>query len=322
MTTYMNAIATRNFGISPSFDVVHKPIPQPKKNEVLVKVLASSINPKDWKLNTLISGLIPKLGFNIPALMGDDLSGEVVEVGSQAKSFQVGDKVYGMDMSLRTRTAAEYAVISEESIAFCPSNLSDVETAGVPLAALTAYQGLNKFGLKADHKVLIIGASGGVGTFALQMAKAMGAEVTAVCSGKNFEWVRRLGADHLIDYTVEDYLLSDKSYDLVFDVTSYQTPYSVKKLIKKDGMFISTGGQVSKTLPTLLAKFTLKDIRTEIILVKSIRQHLDAIKLMIEEEKVKVIIDSQYDLKDYNQAIKRSQSGRAKGKIVVKVSDS
>lgn len=315
----MRAATTDGFMINRHLHVKDTDLPKPAANEVLVKIAATSVNPKDWKLNTVISSLIPGIGSLRPFIIGDDLSGEIVELGSGVTEFEVGDKVYGMDMRLRTAAAAEYAVINTKRIAIKPNNISHTAAAVVPLAALTAYQAYLKGNLREGQRVLIIGASGGVGTFAVQIAKAMGAEVTAVCSGRNTELVKSLGADHLIDYTKEEFQNRDESFDMVFDVTSYETPQSCASLLRDGGVFITTMGYLKPIVFTGLSKLSLGGKKAKIVMVESYTNHLDAIRTMIEAGDVKPIIDSEFALTEIDQAYERSKSGRARGKIAINV---
>ncbi|MGB0921408.1 MAG: NAD(P)-dependent alcohol dehydrogenase [Alphaproteobacteria bacterium] len=312
----MKAVVLSGIGKSKRFAVVDKPTPKPEAHQVLVKVHAASVNPKDWKLNTKIGALRAPFGtgFAKPVL-GDDLAGTVVEVGSQVKSFKIGDRVYGMDMRLHTVSLAEFAIIDEVRLAPMPSNLSFNEAAAYPLAAQTALQGLRQGGAGEGSAVLIIGASGGVGTFAVQIAKAMGCHVTAVCSGRNAELVSSLGADVLIDYTAVDFKAEAGQFDMIFDVTSYETPGSCKNLMKENGHFVSTMGHMRANIAT---RFADKE-RASIVTVESWRDDLDALTAWTEGGQLKPIIDSTYPLAQSKEAYQASQSGRARGKIVIEV---
>lgn len=312
----MKAIVTSGWGLKPQLVIGQHSHPQPGPNDVLVKVHASSVNPKDWKLNYNIARLGgPLLAGHVKPLFGDDLSGEVLAVGHKVRTFQVGDEVYGMDMRLRTAALAEFTAIDQRRIALKPKTLSHTQAAVVPLAALTALQGLRKGKAQAGHKVLIIGASGGVGTFAVQIAKHMGCEVTAVCSQRNAELVQSLGADHIIDYTQGPYLQSAGQFDLVFDVTSYETPASCAPVLGSQGMFISTGGYRKAYLGIIRARSP----RAKIIIVESYTDDLNTLREMIDSGSVKVVIDSVFPFDQAQQAYERSKSGRASGKIAIEV---
>lgn len=304
--------------IRPALTLAERETPVPGKADVLVKVKAASVNPKDWKLNYQLGRLATPLGRRfLPAVFGDDLAGEVLAVGDAVEGFAVGDRVFGMDMRLRTASLAEYAVISQKRIAHMPQTASFAEAAAVPLAAQTALQGLRKGGAVEGSEVLIIGASGGVGTYTVQIAKAMGCHVTAVCSTGNLELVRELGADAVIDYTAGDYRQDAGPFDLVYDVTSYETPGSCRKLMKPDAWFISTMGNGRSIWATLLARKQ----NAALITVESYTNDLKTIATWMDAGKVKSIIDSQYAFAEAQQAYDRSRSGRARGKIVIRVAD-
>lgn len=288
-------------------------------DDVLVEVHASSVNPKDWKLNTNFSSLVPHVAGRAPNIIGDDLAGVVLQCGKNVTAFAVGDEVYGMDMNWRTAACAEQTIISQRMIAHKPSNLSFSEAGAVPLAALTALQAFRMGNTKAGSKVLVIGASGGVGTFAVQIAKALGATVTGVCSGKNESLVTGLGADAVIDYTVGNYRDGTDDFDVIFDATSYETPQSCASLLKADGIFVSTGGQATAYTGWATAKLLPRQRRAKIVMVKSNTADLDTLRQLIEADEVKVVVDSEFSLRDIEQAYERSKSGRARGKIVVNV---
>lgn len=315
----MRAATTKGYGSNSTLVVGQAKKPVPGKYDVLVKVHASSVNPKDWKLNQNITSVVPDIGPLRPCIMGDDLSGEVVEVGAKVEGFAVGDEVYGMDMRLRTTACAEFAIINSKRIAHKPKNISHAEAAGVPLAAQTALQGFRLAKLKPGQRVLIIGASGGVGTFAVQIAKALGAHVTGVCSGRNIKLVKSLGADDIIDYTKEKYIEGENDFDVVFDVTSYESPKSCESLLKEDGVFVSTMGGPKALLDVQLDRFKFRKQTAKMVVVESYTRDLEQLKEMIESGQVKVIVDCEYPLSDINDAYVYSRSGRAKGKIIIKI---
>lgn len=320
----MKAITTQGWGLNPKLVLSDFDEPKPGPNDLLVEVHASSVNPKDWKLNySLARALTPVGTRRVRPLFGDDLAGVVLAVGAKVQGFKPDDRVYGMDMRLRTAALAERAVIDLCRVALMPANLSFEQAASVPLAALTALQGLRKGKAQAGSKVLIIGASGGVGTFAVQVAKAMGCQVTGVCSGRNAELVKSLGADAVIDYTQGDYRQTSGEFDVVFDVTSYETPKSCKALMGQRGYFISTAGQANAYLGMASAKLGLfsqvNEPRAQFIFVESYTRDLDTLRAWIEAGQVKPVIDSVFDFEHTDDAYARSKSGRARGKVVVKL---
>lgn len=313
----MDAVVPRGLGLRPRLTLSRKPVPRPGPDDVLVEVHAASVNPKDWKLNSSIAALAtPMLASRIPPLFGDDLAGVVVARGRDVTEFSVGDAVYGMDMRLRTASLAEYAVIHRGRIAHMPAQLSFGEAAAMPLAALTALQGLRDRGkARQGSRTLIIGASGGVGTFAVQIAAALGCVITAVCSGRNAALVRDLGAHHVIDYTREDFHDLKDAFDIVFDVTAFETPGSCKAILAPDGYFVSTAGHPSAIAGVLRAR----DDHARFIWVNARTKDLQTLAAMVEAGQLKPIIDSHYPLASADEAYQRSQSGRARGKIVIDV---
>lgn len=314
--------AATTSGIGPTTKLIIKETPQPNisANDVLVEVYASSVNPKDWKLNTNLSSLVPKLGpFANFHIIGDDLAGVVVAVGANVSDFKVGDAVYGMDMRLRTAACAEYACIAAKRIAHKPKNISFNEAAAVPLAALTALQAFQIGKVTKGSKVLVIGASGGVGTFAIQIANAMGAKVTGVCSSKNIELVNSLGADATIDYTQGDYRKQKNNFDVIFDATAFESLGSCASLMADEGIFISTAGH-GKALINVYRPYLAYGKKTaKPVWVESYTRDLETLKKYIEAGSVKVVIESVHSLENINDAYAQSKSGRSRGKVVITI---
>ena len=315
----MKAIATAGWG--PKTKLVLSEMPAPFSlgdEDVLVEVHAASVNPKDWKLNYHLAMAATPLGTRrLPPLFGDDLAGVVVDKGTRVQGLDVGDEVYGMDMRLRTASLAEQAVINQQRVAKKPNSLSFTEAASLPLAALTALQGLRKGGAEQGKTVLIIGASGGVGSLAVQIAKYLGMQVTGVCSTRNLEFVKQLGADAVIDYTQGDYRKSAGAFDIVYDVTSYETPLTCKVLLGENGHFISTGGQGLSMVATPLYRLLGKKANS--VVVESYREDLDYLTELVELGVLHPVIDSVYSLVDSDAAYARNRSGRCRGKVVIEI---
>ena len=316
----MKSVTVKGWGLSPVLAVTDYPAPTLRSaHDVRVAVHAASVNPKDWKLNyNLARGATPVFARRVSPLFGDDLAGVVIETGSAVRNFSVGDEVYGMDMRLRTASLAEETLIDQRRIALKPPALSFQQAASMPLAALTALQGLRKGKAASGKTVLIIGASGGVGTFAVQIAKIMGLHVTAVCSGRNRDLVTELGADAVIDYTQGDYRQSAGPFDLVFDVTSYESPLTCKALIADGGWFITTGGDARSMLVTPL--YRVFGIHCDKVVVESWRDDLNTLSAMVDSGRLTPVIDSVFPLADSQGAYDRSRSGRCRGKVVIAVS--
>lgn len=315
----MKAVVTTGWGPRTRLTVHEVPDPaSPGPDDVLVRVHAASVNPKDWKLNYHIAMLAtPPLAKRLPPLFGDDLAGTVIAVGDKVTDFAPGDAVYGMDMRLRTASLAEQARISQHCIAKKPPSLSFEQAAAMPLAALTALQGLRRGGARAGSRVLLIGASGGVGTFAVQIARAMDCHVTGVCSGRNADFVRELGAHEVIDYTAGDYRDSAGPFDLVFDVTSYESPRRCAPMIAENGWFISTGGDARSMLGTPL--YRLFGRKATSIVVDPRRADLEELAALVEAGQLAPVIDSEFDLADADAAYRHNRGGRCRGKVVIRV---
>ncbi|KYZ85928.1 NAD(P)-dependent alcohol dehydrogenase [Alloalcanivorax xenomutans] len=317
----MKAVMISGWGRNPRLVVREMPEPgEPGPDDVVVQVRAASVNPKDWKLNYHLALLAtPMLSRRLPPLFGDDLAGTVIATGRNVSDFEVGDAVYGMDMNLRTASLAERTRIKQTCIARKPASLSFRQAAAMPLAALTALQGLRKGRARAGGKVLIIGASGGVGTFAVQIARALGVRVTGVCSGRNTDFVRNLGADEVIDYTLGDYRHGAGTFDLVFDVAANESPRGCVDLIAPGGWFISTGGHARSMLGTSIYRMLGRNAAN--IMVAPRRKDLEILSALVDEGKLRPVIDSEFDLADIEQAYQRSRTGRCRGKVVIGVAE-
>jgi NADPH:quinone reductase-like Zn-dependent oxidoreductase/pimeloyl-ACP methyl ester carboxylesterase len=316
----MKAATTQGFGPTAKLVIRNTKKPSIGPDDVLVEVCSSSVNPKDWKLNKNLSSVIPPLPFySKPFLIGDDLAGVVVKRGEKVKNFEVGDEVYGMDMRLRTAACPEFAKIDQKCIAHKPSNLSFSEAASAPLAALTALQALQIGRVKEGSKVLVIGASGGVGTFAVQIAKAMGAKVTGVCSGRNTALVTKIGADAVFDYTREDYIGGTNDFDMVFDATSYESLSSCSSLMNNQGIFVSTGGNGKAIFESYWAQIVRSKQNAKNVWVNPNTLDLEILKAYFEQGLIKPIIDSEFPFEELDQAYARSRTGRAVGKIVINI---
>ena len=315
----MKAIITTGWGPQSRLTLADVPEPrEPGPDDVLVKVHATSVNPTDWKLNRRIAMLAtPMLVKRLPPLFGDDLAGTVLEVGRNVTDFAVGDEVYGMDMRLRTAALAEQTRINRKRVAKKPPSLSFPEAASMPLAAQTALQGLRKGRAQAGSNVLIIGASGGVGTFAVQIAKAMGCHVTAVCNGRNTDFVRELGPDEIIDYTRSEGWHGAGSFHLIFDVASCESPRTCAGLMAENGWFISTGGNARTMLGTPLYRVLGRNAAS--VVVESRREDLEVLTGMVEKGELRPVIDREYHLADAENAYRRNRGGGCRGKVVIRV---
>lgn len=314
----MKVIAIAEYG---SAEVLHWRTvekPQAQGNELLVRVKASSVNPVDWKIRE--GQLKVMTGKQFPLYLGLDASGVVEAVGEEVTRFQPGDEVYGvLPINPQQGAYAEYITLAESLAAPKPSHLSHSEAATVPLAALTALQALrDKAKVQKGQKVLINGASGGVGSFAVQIAKAFGAEVTGVCSTQNLETVRSLGADTVIDYTTTSFLQSSQCYDCVFDVVAMTSFWQCRQVLTPQGCYVTTLPILGNLILGVIAKF-LPFQKAEIIFYQANGQDLDLLKNWLETGQVHPLIDRTYPLSEVVEAHRYSESGRTVGKIALTI---
>lgn len=322
----MNAIVYTKYGPP---DVLHleeveKPTPQP--DEVLIQIHAASLNSRDLRMlraKPIFIRLMPG-GLFRPKnkILGADLAGRVESIGSSLKQFKPGDEVFGFLPSATGRgTFAEYVCAKENLIALKPANLAFEQAAAVPLAAMTALQGLRDAGnIRPGRKVLINGASGGVGTFAVQIAKAFGAEVTAVCSTRNLELARALGADHVIDYKVEDFTQSGVQYDLILAVNGYHPLSDYLHVLKPEGTYVVTGGSMLQLIQAGSNRKRISRTGSQKITVLSLVQSqkdLIFIKELLETGKIKPVIDGYYPLSKTPEAISYFEKEHPRGKVVI-----
>jgi NADPH:quinone reductase-like Zn-dependent oxidoreductase len=325
----MKAIVYSKYG-SPDvlqFKDVEKPTP--KDDEVLIKVYAASVNAYDWHFLTADIFLIRVMGGGLlkpkNTRLGADIAGRVEAVGKNAKQFQPGDEVFGDLAGHGNGSFAEYVSASESALALKPANLSFDEAAAVPMAGVTALQGLRDKGqIHPGQKVLINGASGGVGTFAVQIAKSFGAEVTAVCSTRNLDQARSLGADHLIDYTKEDFTQSGQQYDLILAANGYHSLSAYKRALTSKGVYAMTGGSPAQIFEAmLLGSWMSKTDGKKMggVSAKPNQRDLAFMKGLLEAGKVVPIIDKRYPLRETAEALRYIGEGHARGKIVITVED-
>jgi NADPH:quinone reductase-like Zn-dependent oxidoreductase len=301
--------------------------PEPAEDEVLIRLYASSVNPLDGFTIRGPLFFFPKLGrFLTPKhkIAGADFAGRVESVGRDIKRFRPGDEVFGASFSGKGLGGfAEYACAREDSLASKPSNLSFEEAAAVPVAAITALQGLRDQGqIQRGQKVLIDGASGGVGTFAVQIAKSFGAEVTAVCSPRNVDRAREIGADHVIDYTQEDFTRSGLRYDLILGANAHHSIFDYRRVLRRDGIFVMAGGGLARILQAvslgpILSRIGNKKMRFFIAKING--RDLNFLKDLLESAKIVPVIDRRYPLGEVAEALRYREEGHAQGKVVVTI---
>jgi NADPH:quinone reductase-like Zn-dependent oxidoreductase len=321
----MKAIVCTKYGSPDVLQLQEVAKPSPQDDEVLIKIHAASINSRDWRrmradpffIRLMVGGLLkPK-----NSILGADMAGRVEAVGSNVRQFQTGDEVFGYLYRYGGRTFAEYVCAGENEIALKPVNLSFEQAAAVPLAAITALQGLrDKGNIQPGQKVLINGASGGVGTFAVQIAKAFGAEVTAVCSTGNLEMVRSLGAEHVIDYKVEDFTQNGQQYDLILAVNGYHPISDYLRALKPEGTYVVAGGSM---LQLFQAAGNGKRIsktgrqKTYVVSLEHNLKDLIFIKELLESGKIMPVIDGCYPLRQTPEAFRYFEKVHPKGKVVI-----
>jgi NADPH:quinone reductase-like Zn-dependent oxidoreductase len=323
----MKAIVQTEYG-SPdvlSLQEVDKPVVT--ANGVLVQICATSVNAGDWHLmrgdpflTRLIFGgiLKPKI-----KTLGIDIAGVVEAIGKDVSQFQVGDEVFGDLSECGFGAFAEYACATEAALSLKPTNISFEQAATVPCAALTALQGLRDCGrIKFGQKVLINGASGGVGSFAVQIAKALGAEVTAVCSTNKIDMMTTLGADQIIDYTQTDITKKGQQYDLIVDAAAYRSVFDYAPILKPDGTYVLIGGSISRLFQVLLFGSVISSMmrrKVKCLTAKPNRSDLVILKDMIEAGKIVPFIDRTYNLSEVPAAIRQLEQRQVRGKVAISV---
>jgi NADPH:quinone reductase-like Zn-dependent oxidoreductase len=323
----MKAVVYHEYGSPDVLELEEIDMPVVKDDEVLVRVRASSANPADWHyMRGLPYVMRPQAGLRKPknSLLGRDIAGQVEAVGKDVTRFRPGDEVF---TEVGAGGFAEYASVSEGVLVPKPVNLTFEQAAAVPLAALTALQGLRDAGqIQPEQNVLIIGASGGVGTFAVQIAKSFGADVTGVCSTKNVELVRSLGADHAIDYTQGDFTKSGQKFDLIFQLAGTSSPSHCRRVLTSKGTLVLSSGEsdgrwigpVDRMIKAVvLSPFVSQKLGS--FLAKPSKDDLQFLKELIESGRLTPVIDRTYSLSEVPEAIRYLEEGHARGKVVITV---
>ncbi len=315
----MKAAVIYQYGPPDVFRIEDIDRPIIKSDEVLIKVRAAAINPIDWKQRQGWHRFFLKAHF--PVVLGYDAAGEIVECGTKIAGFKSGDHVYARLTRRFGGAFAEYAAVSESTLAKKPENINWEEAAAVPLAAITALQGLrDKCNLKPGEKVLIIGAAGGVGHFALQLSKEMGGITIAVCSNRHKKMMEELEPDKYIDYTIEDYKSQTDTYDIVFDAAGIESFPGCKHMLNPRGRYLTTLPRPKLLVHKMNAVFT-KGKKVKTFLMKSSGSDLEFISELIRDGKIKIYIDSVYPLENIAAAHKRAEEYNTEGKIVVRISE-
>lgn len=313
----MKAVVIHQFGGNEVTGIEDMPRPSPGPNDVVIRVRAASVNPVDWKIRS--GHLRIFTGNKFPRILGRECAGEVIETGSKVKKFKTGDQVIGLPGVRSMGCFAEYACAPETTVFPKPENVSFEEAASIPIAGLTALQALRDKGkIAAGNKILINGASGGVGHFAVQIAKIFGAEVTAACSGANVDFVKGLGADRVIDYRREDFTKDSTRYDIVFDAVAKRSFGECRKVLTPAGVYVSTLPAFSIIVNPLLAGFP-GGRKARMINVSVNAADMEWMTTQIEAGEIGIVIEKIFPLDQAKEALAYSETGRVKGKIVLKV---
>lgn len=323
----MKAVVYTRYGSPDVLEFKEVAQPTPKDNEVLIKIYAASVNAADWRLMRadpfLVRFMVGGLFKPKNPILGSDIAGRVEAVGKNVTRFQPGDEVYGDLSGSGNGGFAEYVAVSESVLALKPARIPFEEAAAVPMAGITALQGLRDNGqIQPGKSVLINGASGGVGTFAVQIAKAFGAEVTAVCSTTKLDLAYSLGADHVIDYTQEDFTQSGQRYDLIFAANGYQPISAYKRALNPGGIYVMAGGTGAQLFEALLLGPWMSRTGGKKLGNQSWKPNprdLDVMSEWMETGKVKPVIDRCYPLSEVPEAIRYVEAGHARGKVVITV---
>jgi NADPH:quinone reductase-like Zn-dependent oxidoreductase len=319
----MRAIVYHNYGSPDVLQCEEIEKPTAGDDEVLIKVRAASVNPLDRHLmrgEPYIIRAMTGLGKPKTTRPGVDLAGQVEAVGRNVTQFQPGDEVFGGSRG----TFAEYVCADENELALKPANLTFQQAATVPVAAISALQGLRDKGrIQPGQKVLINGAAGGVGTFAVQIAKSFGADVTGVCSTRNVDLVRSIGADHVFDYTREDFTQSGQQYDLLFDCVGNRSLSACRRIMTPKGIYVVVGGPAGRWIgplaPFLRALLVSPFVSQSLVmfLASTNKEDLVVLKELIEDKKVTPVIDRCYTLSEVPDAIRYLEEGHARGKVAI-----
>ena len=312
----MRAAMFDRYGANDVVQVRNIEVPVPGPADVLVKVHAASVNPVDWKVREGQARILT--GTKFPKVLGCESAGEVFETGAGATRFRKGDRVVMYTSVKRLGAFAEYACAAEDRVYPVPGGVSFEQAACLPIAGLTALQSLRDHGkIAAGKKVLINGASGGVGHFAVQIAKVFGAEVTGVCSGRNTDFVKGLGADRVIDYGCEDFTRGSEKYDLIFDAVSRSSFWNSRAVLAPRGVYVST--LPNATIVAQIVTTLLPGRKARQMWVKPNAHDMAWMMEQIKGGKVKVGIDQAYPLDRITDALAASEAGRTRGKIVISV---
>ena len=315
----MKAIITKEYGSADVLNVENVDIPTIQDDEILIEIKAASVNPLDWRIRTgemkIMTGKTP------PRILGSDYSGVVSKIGKNINTYNEGDEVFGMIdiVKLKEGCYAEFVKLKENDICLKPNNCSFEEAASLPLVALTSYMALVDIAkVEKGSNVLINGCAGGVGSAAVQIAKALGCKTTGICSTKNIEFAKTLGADHIIDYKKENVLDKMDTYDVVFDTVGNLKFSKSKNILKSNGIYVTTAVTISAMMFTPITNL-FRSKKFKLVVVKPDSNALSTIKQMAENEKLKGQVSKIFELEQIKEAHEMSQKGGFSGKLVLKM---
>jgi NADPH:quinone reductase-like Zn-dependent oxidoreductase len=325
----MKAAVYSSYGPPDVVQIKEAEKPVPKDNEVLLKVRAASVNPLDWHFMRGTPYFVRiATGLRKPkdTRLGVDVAGQVEAVGRNVAQLKPGDEVFGTCRG----AFAEYVCTSDSALVTKPNNITFEQVASVPVAALTALQAFrNKANLQPEQKVLINGAAGGIGTFAVQIAKSFGADVTGVCSTRNVDMVRSIGADWVIDYCHEDFTRSGRRYDLILDLVGNHSMLACRRVLNPKGIYVGAGAPSGRWMIGPLARGIISPLLSSLVnqklvmvLAKPNKNDLIIIRELLESGKITPVIDKRYTLSDVRGAIRYLEAGHARGKVVIAVESS
>jgi NADPH:quinone reductase-like Zn-dependent oxidoreductase len=320
----MKAVGIRRYGGLDALEYGEWPRPRPRRRQLLVRVHAASVNPRDWLLREgryVFRAMVP-----LPAVLGSDFSGVVVARGPDAAAFEEGDEVFGMQTAFgRMGAYAQYLAVDERAVARKPPEISHVQAAAAPCAGLTAWQALTRYSTVArGSRVTVIGASGGVGSYAVQIARGLGAEVTGVASGANHELVRALGAHATVDYRRRHFASCVRDQDVVFDTIGRESLASSEPALRSNGSYLTTipsAATLSRSLRAAAGRLFRggRGPRSRIVLCRADGADLADLAEWLAEGKVTSVIDTVYPLRETAQAHARSRTWRTRGKLVLEI---
>jgi NADPH:quinone reductase-like Zn-dependent oxidoreductase len=312
----MKAVYINEYGGPEKLQFNELPDPVPRKGEILIKIAATSVNPVDWKVR---EGRLKFLsGKKFPIIMGTEVTGEIAGMGEGVSDFRLGDRVFS-GLSHKGGACAEFVAVNQRKVSMIPDELTFEDASTLAIAGITPMQAFTiHYKVKPGDEVLVNGASGGVGTYAIQIAKVLGARVTAVCSDRNLDLVKRLGADEVIDYNKEDFRDRKNAFNVIIDAAANAFFPEAKACLKKGGMLIKLNLSVKSILLGLWSRL-FSSRKLKMILVKNRPEDLEWLISQIISGKIKVIIDKVYSLQETGEAQKYSQSGRVRGKLVIRI---